>query len=160
MSVFVADERDADEDESVDLARLRDLATFVAAAERVPEGMDLSVLCVSTPAIAELNAEHMGAQGPTDVLAFPIDLPGESLGDGPAILGDVVLSPAVAAGQARRAGHDLAAELDLLVVHGILHLLGHDHAEEDERQRMLGRTAELLEGWQRERNAQGSGEPR
>lgn len=160
MSVFVADERDADEDESVDLARLRDLAAFVAAAERVPEGMDLAVLCVSTPAIAELNAEHMGAQGPTDVLAFPIDLPGESLGDGPAILGDVVLSPAVAAGQARRAGHDLAAELDLLVVHGILHLLGHDHAEEDERQRMLGRTAELLEGWQRERAAQGSGEPR
>lgn len=160
MSVFVADERDADEDESVDLARLRDLAAFVAAAERVPEGMDLSVLCVSTPAIAELNAEHMGAQGPTDVLAFPIDLPGESLGDGPAILGDVVLSPAVAAGQARRAGHDLAAELDLLVVHGILHLLGHDHAEEDERQRMLGRTAEILEGWQRERAAQGSGEPR
>ncbi len=173
MTVFVADERDgvagradrgvlAGEAESethsqaqtqargevlVDLERLRGLAQFVAADRRVPADMALSVLCVPTSAMAELNRVHMGGEGPTDVLAFPMDMPGETMPGEPAVLGDVVLCPEVAAAQAADAGHDVSAELEMLVVHGILHLLGHDHAEESEHREMTELTERLLADW-------------
>ena len=131
----------------VDLERLRGLAEFVVADRRVPADMALSVLCVSTSAMAELNRVHMGGDGPTDVLAFPIDMPGETMPGAPAVLGDVVLCPEVAAAQAADAGHDVSAELEMLVVHGILHLLGHDHAEESEQREMTELTERLLADW-------------
>lgn len=142
MAVFVADEQT---DVAVDTEDLRRLAAFVLADQRVPDAMELSVLCVDADTIAELNRHHMGADRPTDVLAFPMDLPGESLGDEPAVLGDVVLCPAVAAEQAPRHGKSTTAELQLLLVHGILHLLGHDHAEPGEREAMFGLTDRLLQ---------------
>lgn len=142
MAVFVADEQT---DVAVDTEQLRRLAAFVLADQRVPEAMELSVLCVDREAITELNRHHMGVDRPTDVLAFPMDLPGESLGDEPSVLGDVVLCPAVAAEQAPRHGKTVDAELQLLVVHGILHLLGHDHAEPAEREAMFGLTDRLLQ---------------
>jgi len=97
--------------------------------------------------MAALNAHHMGEQGPTDVLAFPMDLPGETSAGEPAILGDVVLCPEVAEAQAGAHGQPARAELELLTVHGILHLLGHDHAEPEERDEMFGLTDRLLAAW-------------
>lgn len=123
--------------------RLRRLAAHVLAAEGVPDTMELTVLLVDEPAMTELNGRHMGASGPTDVLAFPIDAPGEATGGVPAVLGDVVLCPAVAARQADADAGEVA-ELELLLVHGVLHLLGHDHAEADERRVMFARTDALL----------------
>ena len=143
MTVFVADEQS----QPVDLDRLRRLAEFVLLDRRIPGAMELSVLCIGPDDIAELNAHHMGSSGPTDVLAFPIDLPGETLPGEPAILGDVVLCPSVAAEQAESRGETLDSELELLVVHGILHLLGHDHAEPDEAHVMTQLTDRLLRGF-------------
>lgn len=140
MGVFVADEQRR----ALDLDRLRRLAGDVLTSQRVPEAMELNVLCVESDAMAELNRHHMGADGPTDVLAFPMDLPGETTGGGAAILGDVVLCPDVAAAQAGDHGTTFEAELDLLLVHGILHLLGHDHAEPGEREEMFTLTDRLL----------------
>lgn len=137
MTVFLADEQSR----PVPLERLRLLADHVLTAERVPAEMELTVLLVDDTAMAELNHRHMGAAGPTDVLAFPIDAPGEIHGDEPAVLGDVVLCPAVAAQQA---DEDEAGEQEMLLVHGILHLLGYDHAEPNEQHRMFARTDVLL----------------
>lgn len=140
VTVFMADEQTL----SVDLPGLQRLARFVLQAQHVPEAMEVSLLCVDVEAMTQLNHHHMGAVGPTDVLAFPIDLPGESLGPEPAILGDVVLCPAVAVEQAARHGGTPDSEMQLLVVHGILHLLGHDHAEPEERDVMFALTDRLL----------------
>ena len=149
MAVFIADEQRAADaaagsGTAVDVERLHQLAAFVLADRGVPGDMDLSVLAVDVDTMTELNRQHMGGAGPTDVLAFPIDLPGEAAPGEPAILGDVVLCPAVAAEQAAEQGTTAQAEQDLLVVHGILHLLGHDHAEEDERRAMFALTDRLL----------------
>ena len=96
----------------------------------------------------------MEKEGPTDVLAFPMDelrpgLVNEEPEEG--VLGDLVLCPSVAEKQAQSRPHDRRDELDLLTVHGILHLLGYDHAEPDEHQEMFGLQAQLLAEWQRPR---------
>ena len=140
MAVFVADEQT----HAVDAERLLRLATFVMSDQQVPDAMEVSLLFVDRDAIAELNAHHMGSEGPTDVLAFPMDLPGEARPGEPAILGDVVVCPEVAAGQAPTHGTTPDAEMELLVVHGLLHLLGHDHAVAEERTRMFSLTDRLL----------------
>jgi probable rRNA maturation factor len=104
------------------------------------EGADgeLTLLFVDEAAMADLNREHMGADGPTDVLAFPIDgRDAEPSG----LLGDVVVCPAVARRRAPGAYED---ELDLLVVHGVLHVLGMDHAEPEERAEMEARQQQYL----------------
>lgn len=152
MSVYVADER-ADAGVLVDLDRLAGLSRYVAAQQGVPEAMELSVLCVDRETMTGLNERHMGADGPTDVLAFPIDEPGETLPGEPAVLGDVVVCPDVASRQAAERGVATHAEIDLLVVHGILHLLGYDHAEEDERREMFALTDRLLAGFEAEGEA-------
>jgi len=113
---------------------------------------ELSILLVDVEYMAELNHRWMDGDGPTDVLAFPMDEssvdhgPGESGGE-PALLGDIVLCPEIAAKQAAGAGHSPADELALLTVHGTLHLLGYDHAEPDEEREMFGLQARLLESW-------------
>ena len=140
MAVSLTDEQDHD----VDADELVALAVHVLRERRVPDAMVLELLLVDTDTIARLNAEHLGVDGPTDVLAFPIDLPGDAPGDAPSVLGDVVLCPAVAAAQAPRFARTPAEELRLLTVHGVLHLLGFDHAEPDERRAMFGLTDELL----------------
>ncbi|MFP5310214.1 MAG: rRNA maturation RNase YbeY [Actinomycetes bacterium] len=140
MAVFLSDEQGV----AVDGEDLVGLARHVLAARRVPADMELSLLLVDEETIAALNAEHMGKDGPTDVLAFPIDEPGESPPGPPAILGDVVLCPAVAHAQAADLGRTPEAECRLLVVHGILHLLGMDHADPVEEREMFALTDELL----------------
>jgi probable rRNA maturation factor len=119
---------------------------------------ELSVLLVEAEYMAELNHRWMDGDGPTDVLAFPMEEssvdhgPGESNGGEPALLGDIVLCPEVAAKQAAQAGHSTADELALLTVHGTLHLLGYDHAEPDEEREMFGLQARLLDSWRTSRS--------
>ena len=140
VAIFLADEQDA----SVDTDTLIALARHVLTERRVPEDMELSLLLVDAATIAELNEQHLQKVGPTDVLAFPIDEPGESAPGGPAILGDVVLCPQVAYDQAASLGRSPQDELQLLTVHGILHLLGMDHADPAEEREMFGLTDQLL----------------
>lgn len=149
MTVFVIDEqrRPLDDD------RLRRLAGHVLADRGVPAGMELSILCVEPNVIARLNARYLGVDAATDVLAFPIDPPGAEPGGPPRILGDVVVCPDVAAQQAAENRRPLRGELDVLVVHGILHLLGHDHAEPGERDAMFVLTDRLLAGFDAARGA-------
>jgi len=125
------------------LDRLVALAGTTLAAEGVAIG-ELDLVVVDAEEMAELNATHMGHDGPTDVLSFPLDaddvLAGLSAGDlddgvidGPPIhLGDVIVCPEVARGQAPEHCGTEEAELSLLVIHGVLHILGHDHVEPDE----------------------------
>lgn len=135
----------------VDERRTQRLARFVLDKMRVHPLAELCVTAVDEETIAELNGKWMEKQGPTDVLAFPMDelRPGkinEEAEEG--VLGDLVLCPAVAARQAETAGHGTVDELDLLTVHGILHLLGYDHAEPEEHEEMFGLQARLLAEWQ------------
>jgi probable rRNA maturation factor len=132
-----ADEPDVDllnrQDLPADLEELADLARRTLRAEGVSQG-ELSVSLVTEAEISELHARYMGETGPTDVLSFPQDQEPSPNGH-TRLLGDVVICPAVAA----RQGPDLAAELRLLLVHGLLHLLGYDHQEEGERRAMWER---------------------
>lgn len=147
MAVFLADEQGV----AVDGDDLVALARHVLRERRVPEDMELALLLVDETTIAGLNAQHMGKDGPTDVLAFPIDAPGESPPDAPAVLGDVVLCPAIAHQQASGFGRTPEDEVRLLTVHGILHLLGMDHADPEEERAMFGLTDELLASYAAQR---------
>jgi probable rRNA maturation factor len=127
---------------------------------------ELSMLLVDVEHMTELHVKWMDEPGPTDVMAFPmdeLDLRGSRGvghghggsdrpdGLGPAILGDVVLCPAVAERQALEAGHSTEDELQLLTTHGVLHLLGFDHGEPEEHAEMFGLQAELLASWKASR---------
>lgn len=134
---------------AVDETSIAAVARFALATMRVDPLAELSVLLVDSGAMAELHERWMDLPGPTDVLAFPMDeLVGGRRPDapdpGPALLGDVVLCPPVARDQARKAGHSLLDELHLLTVHGVLHLLGYDHAEPDEEREMFGMQGRIL----------------
>ena len=171
MSVFLANEQSQ---KTVDEVGLVALARLVMEAEGVEEA-EVSILVVDRTVMTELNTRYMGEEQPTDVLSFPIDGPLPASGppegpvgprgpasdrladdddeleegddDAPWLLGDIVLCPSYAAEQAARAGQTLAAELELLTVHGILHLCGFDHAEPGEGDLMRERTDELLGRW-------------
>lgn len=158
--VFVADEQNV---VPVDLERWQALAEAVLRAEGVRGLAELAVLFVGETEITELNEQHMGKPGPTDVLAFPIDASEAEIvlmgqppsrgpdrappdpGDMPLLLGDVVVCPAVAARQAPEHAGSLDDELALLVVHGVLHVLGFDHDDEPSLTRMRARELELLQ---------------
>jgi len=134
-------------DEDVDGPRWTGLLAAVLADEGAAPGAQAGLSFVAPAAMAELNAEHLGGTGPTDVLAFPVDGlggPGTGPGGPPAVVGDVVICPAVAAAGAADHAGTVEDELALLVVHGALHLLGHDHAEAGERATMQGRERTLL----------------
>lgn len=141
-AVTVTDRREGGVE--VDGERWRRLVSAVLAELGVPAGTQVDVTCVGVEEMAELNTAHMEGEGPTDVLAFPLDEPGSAPPGVPEILGDVVLCPEVAVGQAAEAGKDPMEECDMLLVHGLLHLLGHDHQEPEERQIMFGLTDRLL----------------
>ena len=136
--------------QEVDVRRLSRLARFVMEQMRVHPQAELCIKAVDEDTIAALNAQWMEKDGPTDVLAFPMDelRPGK-VNEEPeeGVLGDLVLAPSVAGRQGEEAGHGREAEIDLLTTHGILHLLGYDHAEPDEHAVMFGLQAELLDKW-------------
>jgi len=160
MSVEIANESGIDVDESL----LAGLARHVLDDMRVHPLAELSVLLVDEPAMTELHLRWMGEDGPTDVLAFPMDelrlpQPGSAHGDhgstdpdaAQTLLGDVVICPQVASAQAAEADHDMQDEIDLLCTHGILHLLGYDHGEPEEHAAMFGLQDRLLASWRAER---------
>ena len=120
--VWVADEQNR----PVDLAGLERLAERALDAAGVASKFSLSVALVDRARITELKGRYYGEHRPTDVLSFPM---GPLDGPGPAILGDVVICVEVAERQARGLGVSLESELEHLLVHGILHLAGHDHAD-------------------------------
>jgi probable rRNA maturation factor len=142
---------------------LRELAQYVIGQMETHPLADLSMLLVDEAHMTNLHEKWMDEPGPTDVLSFPMDElrphsmagPNRSRGRDsdepePVLLGDVVLCPQVAAVQARQHGHSTQAELELLTVHGVLHLLGYDHADPEEEAEMFGLQNELLADWRRE----------
>jgi probable rRNA maturation factor len=132
---------------TTDEAEIATLARFVLGAMHVHPQAELSVVLVDEPTMEQLHVQWMDEPGPTDVMSFPMDelRPGTENEDSPpGLLGDVVLCPQVAQRQARQARHSTDEELLLLTTHGILHLLGYDHAEPEEEQRMFGLQRRLL----------------
>ena len=157
MSVEVANESGM----AVDELRLVAVARHVLDAMRIHPLAELSILLVDEGEMTVLHERWMDEPGPTDVLSFPMDelRPGRDdrdidETDDAGMLGDVVLCPAVAAKQGRVAGHSVQDELELLCTHGILHLLGFDHAEPDDEKEMFGLQRDLLTAWQSARTAQ------
>jgi probable rRNA maturation factor len=152
MTVEVNDESDAE----LDARRLAGLSRFVLDRLRIHPLAELSVLAVDIETMTTLHEKWMDEPGPTDVLSFPMDElrpPADGRDPEPGLLGDVVLCPAVADEQARKAGHSRDDELDMLCTHGILHLLGYDHAEPDEEMVMFGLQGQLLDAWQESRRS-------
>jgi len=134
----------------VDEAALQRLAVYVLDAMHVHPDAELAIVLVDEGAMEQLHVQWMDEPGPTDVLSFPMDelRPGtEEQPTPPGLLGDVVLCPQVAEAQAKTAGHPLSDELTLLTTHGILHLLGFDHAEPAEEKEMFGIQRDLLVGF-------------
>jgi probable rRNA maturation factor len=159
VEVFGVDEQ---HDEPVALARWVDLATNVLLDSGVRGEAELSLLFVDESVMADLNQRFMGKDGATDVLAFPLDDPIDAgrfpdagstgpdrdppeITELPLLLGDVVICPAVAARQAPEHAGSYDDEVALLVVHGVLHVLGMDHAEPEEAAAMQARERELLD---------------
>jgi probable rRNA maturation factor len=148
MSIEVSNESgiDVSEEELISVAR------FVIRRMNVNPAAELSMVLLDLGAMADLHMRWMDLPGPTDVMSFPMDElePGgrpDALEPGPSMLGDIVLCPEFAAEQAVAAGHSLGQELALLTVHGVLHLLGYDHAEPDEEKEMFALQRQLLEEW-------------
>jgi len=140
VTIVVSDEQD---EVTVDASRWASLAHDVLVAEH-HQG-ELTLTFVDREEMANLNAEHMHEMGATDVLSFPLDAADHGdAGPGPVLLGDVVVCPAVAAENAPTHAGTIDDELALLVVHGVLHVLGHDHAEPDETAMMRSREIEHL----------------
>jgi len=146
MSVEVANESGT----AVDEEALSQLARFVLARIGIHPQAELSLLLVDEPAMTELHVKWMDEPGPTDVLSFPMDElrpPKDDEAPEPGLLGDVVLCPMVAQRQAAAAGHSTLDELFLLTTHGILHLLGYDHAEPAEEREMFSLQDEIVAAW-------------
>ena len=134
----------------VDEAAILGLAAFALDAMHVHADAELAIVLVDVAAMEQLHVQWMDEPGPTDVLSFPMDelRPGtEDAETPPGLLGDIVLCPEVAQSQAETAGHSTLDELLLLTTHGILHLLGFDHAEPDEEKEMFGLQREILAGF-------------
>jgi probable rRNA maturation factor len=159
VAVEVANESEI----AVDEGALAGICRYALDELGVSPLAELSVLAVDVDYMATLHERWMGEKGPTDVLAFPMDELDTSRPDdpdpGPALLGDIVLCPAVAVRQARAAGHSMDDELLLLACHGVLHLLGYDHMEPEEEKEMFSLQSRLLEGWRSAPREPVTGEP-
>lgn len=131
--------------------RLEELAAFALAQEEVEEEAETSVTFVDDEEMARLNQEYRGKTGPTDVLSFECDGMDDEFPDGfedeGFVLGDIIIAPDVAERQATHFGTTFAGELNLLLVHGLLHLCGYDHIEDDEAEEMKEREREILTAW-------------
>jgi probable rRNA maturation factor len=150
-------------DVDIELERWRLLALDALTAEGVRGGAEINVFFIDVDAMTELNSDHMGKTGPTDVLAFPLDgndvlemqgpgavsrgpsRPHIDMDDIPTMLGDVLLCPHVALQQAPTHAGTLDDEIALLLVHGILHVLGYDHDTDEATARMRSRERAILE---------------
>jgi probable rRNA maturation factor len=143
VAVFVANEQDL----PIDEVRLSTLARHTLASEEVAE-VELSVLFVTSEHMKQLNSRFAGNDYATDVLAFPMMEDDEAA----TILGDVVICPEVAERNATQLGHDVGRELETLVVHGTLHLLGYDHQNDTDKSRMEARQQSVLNSFETARS--------
>ena len=143
MSIEINNETDYE----IDHERVLRLAEHALDRLRIHPAAELAIQFVGEEPMTELHVQWMDEPGPTDVLSFPMDelRPGaEGEITPPGLLGDIVVCPSFAEKQAEAAGHPLINEILLLTTHGILHLLGFDHAEEDEYAEMFARQSELI----------------
>ena len=144
MSIEISNESEI----VVDVERVQLLAASVRDALKLNPMVDVGVIFVDEGPMTDLHLKWMDEPGPTDVLSFPMDelRPGSDLVPSPeGVLGDIVVCPQVATRQAETAGHPVINEILLLVTHGMLHLVGFDHAEPEEEKEMFGLQKELLE---------------
>ena len=135
---------------AVDETVLQRLTDYNLAQLHVSPDAEVAIVLVDEGAMESLHVQWMDEPGPTDVLSFPMDelRPGSAEHPtAPGLLGDIVLCPQVAEAQAQTAGHTLMDELILLTTHGLLHLLGFDHAEPDEEREMFGLQKTLIQGF-------------
>jgi probable rRNA maturation factor len=157
MSIDINNESGAKVEESTIVA----LARFVLDEMGIHPLAELSILLVDVAAMEQLHIQWMEEPGPTDVLSFPMDelRPSRAEDDNepqPGLLGDIVLCPEVAEKQGAAAGHGTTDELHLLTTHGILHLLGYDHDDPEEKAEMFALQGELLAAWRRQNAAAGN----
>jgi len=128
--------------------RIVDVAAFALDKMGIHPDSDLSITLVDEDEITKLHIQWMDLPGPTDVLSFPMDeMKPFSASKGPGIIGDIVICPQFAAKQA--VSHSAEEEISLLTVHGVLHLLGFDHAEEEEHKVMFGLQEKTLAEWRK-----------
>ncbi|MBM3144188.1 MAG: rRNA maturation RNase YbeY [Chloroflexi bacterium] len=126
----------------IETRRIESAAKAALQQQAVPADAELSIVITTDEQIQDLNYRFRGVDAPTDVLSFPTEFTDPE--SGAAYLGDVVISFPRAESQSRAGGHDILAELQLLIVHGILHLLGYDHVDQDEKDRMWAAQAEII----------------
>ena len=144
MTIEINNESDL----TVDEPRVLKLASFALDFMKIHPDAELAIQFVNEDTMTTLHVQWMDEPGPTDVLSFPMDelRPGSDLElSAPGLLGDIVVCPQVAATQAVTAGHETINEILLLTTHGVLHLLGFDHAEPDEEKEMFGIQKQILE---------------
>lgn len=131
-----------------DEERIKSVAAYALNKLGIHPDSELSISLVEESEMETLHLQWMDEPGATDVLSFPMDeLRPNSASTGPGVLGDIVLCPEFAEKQAKEAGHSLQEELELLTVHGVLHLLGFDHRESEEKRIMFEMQDEYLKGW-------------
>ena len=140
MEVFIANEQEL----SIDEPSLSGLARHVLDKEGLDESVELSILLIGADHIRRLNARFAGNDYATDVLSFPM-MDDEEANE--SMLGDVVLCPEIARANAEKLDHSLDRELNVLLVHGILHLLGYDHQGKMDQSEMERRLNEILESY-------------
>ena len=146
MTIEITNESDLE----VDLTRVQSLAEHVREALRLHPLVDVGVIFVNEAPMTDLHVRWMDEPGPTDVLSFPMDelRPGsEEMLSAEGVLGDVVICPQVARRQAEVAGHEEINEILMLLTHGMLHLVGFDHAEPEEEKEMFALQKELLDSF-------------
>lgn len=131
----------------VDVQRVVTLGKHLYEKLHIHPASELAVVFVDNEAMSQLHSEWMGLEGPTDVMSFPMDelRPGTQQSPAQGLLGDIVISPEVAAEHAAHGGHSVADEISLLVTHGLLHLLGYDHHAPEEKDEMFSLQKQLLE---------------
>lgn len=147
MNISLAESSGSSQVTADHLAELTDLTAFLYAKLHLQPEVELVVTLVDETEMEQLHLEWMDLPGATDVMSFPMDQLRPGTAEEPVTegtLGDIVLCPPVAAAQADAAGHSLGDELCLLTTHGVLHLLGYDHDEPQERAEMFGLQAQLL----------------
>ncbi len=146
MSVFLADEQG----ETVDLDQLRGLAELVLREEGYPDATELTLLLVNEDEMSSYNERFLDRSGPTDVLAFPVEelmpgvVPDPDPNGPPLMIGDVIIAPAYVGRQAAEYEVAFDDEMALMVTHGILHLLGYDHLDDQDAELMERRETEML----------------
>ncbi len=138
----------------VDELALVQLARFALEQLRIHPQADLSIILVDPTVMADYHMRFMGLEGPTDVMSFPMDelrsgQPGMPMPRG--ILGDIVICPQFTSAQAPENGRQPDEEIEYLLIHGLLHLLGHDHAEPEEKEVMFSLNDRIIAEWKRQK---------